>query len=226
MPATAVLAGLLLIVSFSMSHSVVEVEGTDWVEPVLLWISVCMPTGMGKSSLCKFLRKIVFEAQKQCREHEDDPTTSWLMDDQSFEKMGDIMHKNHWKLLGLYDELPMFLSQVNIFRGRGLSDSHELAVFLQLYGADPWVRRTGEIYALTTPYFILTHKCLLHSIIICTDIVWFHNSTYSRCVTLIYTMVFVAILSHGSHLHLYYSFWGSELRNGPHWPDCRRLHTA
>ena len=36
MPALAVLAGLLLIVSFSLSHSVVEVEGTDWVEPVLL----------------------------------------------------------------------------------------------------------------------------------------------------------------------------------------------
>ena len=58
--------------------------------------------------------------------------------------MGDLMFNNHGKLLGLYDELPMFLSQVNIFRGRGLSDSHELAVFLQLYGAEKWVRRTGE----------------------------------------------------------------------------------
>ena len=148
MPATAVLAGLLLIVSFSMSHSVVELEGTDWVEPVLLWISVCMPTGTGKSSLCKFLRTLVVEAEKLCRDHEDAFTMSWMMDDQSFEKMGDIMHKNHWKLLGLYDELSMFLSQVNIFRGRGLSDSHELAVFLQLYGADRWVRQTGKVYEL------------------------------------------------------------------------------
>ena len=117
----AVLAGLLLIVSFSMSHSVVELEGTDWVEPVLLWISVCMPTGMGKSSLCKFLRKLVVEAEKLCRDHEDAFTRSWMMDDQSFEKMGDIMHKNHWKLLGLYDEL--FVTGQH-FRGRGLSDSH------------------------------------------------------------------------------------------------------
>ena len=54
-----------------------------------------------------------------------------------------LMNANHWKLLGLYDELPMFLSQVNVFRGRGLSDSHELAVFLQLYGAEQWIRRTG-----------------------------------------------------------------------------------
>ena len=114
MPVAAVLVGLLLIVSFTMSHSVVEVEGTDWVEPVLLWISVCMPTGTGKSSLCKFLRKLIMEAEKLCGDHEDD-SISWMMDNQSFKKMGDIMHKNYWKLLGLYDELSMLLSQVNIF---------------------------------------------------------------------------------------------------------------
>ena len=72
MPPTSVLAGLLMILRFCMSHSVTEVEKTDWIEPVLLWVSICMPT--------------------------------------------------------------MFLSQVNIFGGRGISDSHELAVFLQLYG--------------------------------------------------------------------------------------------
>ena len=101
-----------------------------------------MPTGMGKSSLCKLLRKLMGEARRQCGL--DNSVSSWLMDDQSFEKMGDLMYKNHWKLLGLYDELSMFLSQVNVFRGRGVSDSHELAVFLQLYGSDPWVRRTGK----------------------------------------------------------------------------------
>ena len=56
-------------------------------------------------------------------------SVSWLLDDQSFEKMGDLMHQNHWKLLQLYD-----------VKGRGLSVSHGLAI---LYGGDPWVRRTG-----------------------------------------------------------------------------------
>lgn len=46
-----------------MSHSVVQVEDTDWAEPVLLWLSICMPTGMGKSSLCRLLKKIVRDAQ-------------------------------------------------------------------------------------------------------------------------------------------------------------------
>ena len=54
---------------------------------------------------------------------------SWMLNDQSFEKMGSLMADNHGKLLDLYDELAMFLSQINIFRGRGLSDSHELALF-------------------------------------------------------------------------------------------------
>ena len=119
MPATAFLAGLLII-SYAMSRSVVEVQGTDWMEPVLLWISICMPTGSGKSSFCKLLKKMVKDARSQCG-LDDGPL--WMMDDQSFEKMGELMEEKHWKLLGLYDKLPMFLSQVNICRGRALVDS-------------------------------------------------------------------------------------------------------
>lgn len=55
------------------------------------------------------------------------------------------MAENHSKLLGLYDELSTFLIQTNICRGRGVADSHEVAIFLQLYGADPWIRRTGKM---------------------------------------------------------------------------------
>lgn len=126
-----------------MSHSVVQVEGTDWAEPVLLWMSICMQTGMGKSSLCKFLRKLVENARSQCGLSETDP--SWLLDDQSFEKMGESMSLNHSKLLGLYDELSTFLTQINVCRGRGMAESHEVSLFLQLYGADPWTRRTGNL---------------------------------------------------------------------------------
>lgn len=148
MPPLAVLAGLLVVVGFCMSHSVVVQEGTDWVEPVLVWMAVCMPTGAGKSSLCKFLRNLIDRAHQQCGL--DESAADWLLDDQSFEKMGESMQENHWKLLGLFDELSMFLTQINISKGRGLSDSHELAVFLQLYGGDPWKRRTGmySIYSI------------------------------------------------------------------------------
>ena len=83
---TAVLAGLVFITSYSMSHSVVEVEGTD---------------------LCKYLRKLVRETWLQCGQEE---APFWMLDDWSFEKLGELMQENHWKLLGLYDELPMFLS--------------------------------------------------------------------------------------------------------------------
>lgn len=139
MPATAVLLGLLVIVSFTMSHSAIEVEGTEWIEPVLLWISVCMPTGSGKTSLCKYLKQLVEDTHDNIGL--DAP--SWFLDDQSFEKT--LMHDNHSKLLGLYDELTMFLAQMNVFRGKGVTDSHELAVFLQLHGANSWVRKTGNV---------------------------------------------------------------------------------
>ena len=76
-----------------MSHSIVEVSDSNWVEPVLVRMAICMPTGMGKSSLCKFLRNLVRQARNKCGL--DDTTSSWLMDDQSFEKMGDLMHKNN-----------------------------------------------------------------------------------------------------------------------------------
>lgn len=141
MPATAVLAGLLFIISFSMSHSVVKVEGTDWVEPVLVWLAICMPTGCGKSALCKYLRKLVNQAKDNCNQDKAD----WMLDDQSFEKLGELMENNNGKLLGLYDELPMFLSQINVCIGRALADSQQVSI---LYGGDRWMRRTGkmEIY--------------------------------------------------------------------------------
>ena len=116
MPPVAVLAGLLLILSFAMSHSIVQVEGTYWMEPVLLWIAVCMPTGSGKTALCKFLKSLVEKARQECHLIENDP--SWCLDDQSFEKLGALMSDNHSKLLGLYDELAMFLSQINVFRSK------------------------------------------------------------------------------------------------------------
>ena len=53
-------------------------------------------------------------------------------------KMGALMSENSGQLLRLYDELSTFLAQINLYRGRGLSDSHELAIFLQLYNGHQW----------------------------------------------------------------------------------------
>ena len=167
MPPVAVLAGLLMIISFSMSHScvVVEgtdwlvVEGTDWLEPVMLWIAICMPTGSGKSSLCKFQKKLVDTARVRCGLDESAP--SWYLDDQSFEKMGAIMNENHCKLLGLYDEIAMPCHvplQINVFRGCGLADLHELSLFLQLYGGNSWVRKTGTISLMFAYSYVLEQR--------------------------------------------------------------------
>lgn len=129
LPPTAVLYGFIIIMSFAMSHSVVEASETDWVEPVLVWIAICMPTGSGKSSrLTEETREI----------GGNDSSPAWLADDQSLEKEGALISENNGRLLGLYDELAMFFSQMNFFHRKNITDSCELSIFLQLFGAKSW----------------------------------------------------------------------------------------
>jgi hypothetical protein len=149
MPPEAVLSGIMSSVAFFLSHSVVQVEKTDWTEPVLLWVSVGMPTGSGKSPLFKYLLNIFRETRKKCGLGAAKP--GWLLEDATFEKMGDLMYSNHGKLMGLYDELSTFLTQINLYRGKGLSESHDLALFLQLYNGTPWIRRTGNYNMFVIP---------------------------------------------------------------------------
>jgi hypothetical protein len=73
MPATAVLCGLLILVSFFLAHSVVEVPGTDWVEPVILRVSVGMPMGSGKSSLFNYLLGLLHKVRAECNRKENYP---------------------------------------------------------------------------------------------------------------------------------------------------------
>ncbi len=141
MPPTAVLGGLLIDVAFAVSHATVNVPGTEWAEPVVLWMSIGMPTGSGKSPLFKYLLSVLRKARSRCNLNEMDP--AWQLEEATFEKMGAMMAENHSKLLGLYDELSTFLTRINLYKARGLSDSHDLALFLQLYNGHPWTRKTG-----------------------------------------------------------------------------------
>ena len=73
MPPVGVLAGIISVVAFFLSHSVVEVVNTDRVEPVLLWISVGMATGSGKSPLYKYLLDLIQMTCRQCGLDETKP---------------------------------------------------------------------------------------------------------------------------------------------------------
>ena len=150
MPPTAVLSGLLILTSFFVSHGTVSIPETDWVEPIILWISIGMPTGSGKSPLYKFLLDLVrttktkVELTKDHVSKKDKKGHSWLLEEATFEKMGIMMHENYCKLLGLYDELSSFLTQTNLCNSKGLSESHHLNQFLQIYNGLPWNKRTGK----------------------------------------------------------------------------------
>lgn len=120
----------------------IKVPSTEWVETSLLWITICMPTGSGKTPLHGFLNSLIEKVRACSGVGNSDP--SWRVDDASFEKLGAMMAENNSKLLGLYDELSTFLTQINIYRGKGIADSHDLSTFLSLYNAKSWNRDTGN----------------------------------------------------------------------------------
>lgn len=91
---------------------------------------------------CKYLLNILRKTRAKLELDESSPP--WLLEEATFEKMWAMMAENYSKLLGLYDELSSFLTQVNLYKSRGLSDSHDLDLFLQLYNGDPWSRKTGK----------------------------------------------------------------------------------
>jgi len=140
-PPTAVLGGLVIITSYMASPAVVMVPGTNWSEPALVWLCINMPTGSTKSALYQYLHGIITQVRTACGYASRDP--AWLLGDASCEKMGDLMAANGGRLLGLYDELSTFLTQLNLYRGKGLTLTHELAVFLQLFNGHSWTRTTG-----------------------------------------------------------------------------------
>ena len=98
-PPTAVIGGVMSLISYCLSHGVIEVPGTEWVEPSLLWLSICMPTGSGKTPLFSFLTSLLKKVQQKCNDISIQQESIWLLDEASFEKMGAIMSVNQCKLL-------------------------------------------------------------------------------------------------------------------------------
>ena len=103
-----------------------------------------MSTGCGKSSIFKYLLRILTLTRKKLKVLDSEP--SWHLDEATFEKMGALMNENGGKLLGIYDEMTTFLTQINLYKSKGHTDSHDVAMFLQLYNGHPWSRKTGKIY--------------------------------------------------------------------------------
>ena len=61
----AILSGLLILTSFVLSPAVVLVPGTNWEEPVLIWLTISMPTGSRKTTIYQFLRRMLQDIRKQ-----------------------------------------------------------------------------------------------------------------------------------------------------------------
>lgn len=71
----------------------------------------------------------------------------WTVEDSSFEKMGVLMANNDGRLLRLYDELSLFLTQINLYGSKGISDSHDTSTFLTLYNGHSWTHLQHIMYS-------------------------------------------------------------------------------
>ena len=78
------------------------------------------------------------EARSQCGQSDAD--LARLLDDQSLKKWEILCASTTLNFLGsTMSSPPSWLS----CRGRGVVESHEVSLFLQLHGTDAWIRRTG-----------------------------------------------------------------------------------
>ena len=94
LPPTAVLSGYIILGSSVLSPAVIKVPSTDWIEPALVWLTVAMPTGSGKSTLFRHLYSILQDVRSMCDLSDRDP--SWTFDDASFEKNGCLNEGKLW----------------------------------------------------------------------------------------------------------------------------------
>ena len=79
MAPTAVISGLTSIMSFMLAPSTVFVDGTEWSEPVIVWISIGMPTGSGKSALFNYFLGLLRDVRKKCNRKDIHP--AWTVEE-------------------------------------------------------------------------------------------------------------------------------------------------
>ena len=122
-PPVAVLSGLLILTSYVISPAVIIVPDTNWREAALIWLSINMPTGSTKSSLCHHLDCVLQQIRRKSGCSASHP--AWLLGDATCEKMAE----NGGRLSGLYDELT-FLTQLNLHRGTQLQNSWFTGIYV------------------------------------------------------------------------------------------------
>ena len=84
------------------------------------------------------------------------------------------MSENGGRLLGMVDELSSVLTNIKLYSRRSLTDSHELAVFLELYNSNPWTKSRGTaklmLLACSINFWLVGWLVLLLFFLLDTDL--------------------------------------------------------
>ncbi|XP_078364593.1 uncharacterized protein LOC144649007 [Oculina patagonica] len=139
---TTVLFGLLTLISFTLGHASINVNGFG-EEPIILWMAIVMPTGGCKSVFHQFLYKIMDKVKTRTAARGLKPKT-FLLPDCPWEKMGEILANSGGRCLGLFDEFLFFFLSMNLYSAEKtrVSDSKKHQDFLQMYKGKPKTRET------------------------------------------------------------------------------------
>jgi len=127
---------------YAMAHSDAEIEGKDWIEPIMCWKIIVAPSGTKKSAGFKFARKIVNFACEKLRKEGFDVSTNNFQDG-TIEKIGDIMAKHHGKISLLRDEISsVILMLAGAKNNKDSCDAAATPFLLERYDAECWVHQT------------------------------------------------------------------------------------
>ena len=140
---------MLIPVQYSMGHSQIELEDSDFQEPTILWLISHMPSGTRKSKLYKFISKLMLEAYKnksetldQSNSHNDSNTSShskFNINQATFEVIGQDMAITNNIGMWFFDEGRSFFSQVKMYNN---GTSRNEAALLSLYDGGEWNHKT------------------------------------------------------------------------------------
>ena len=99
----------------------------SWTEPSILWLIVAAKKGEKKTAALRIIRKPIEQLETTLREQwaseesETKPKTppQLLVDNFSFEELHAVMKRNNNQILGFFDEMSSFYSQLDLFKHSG-----------------------------------------------------------------------------------------------------------
>ena len=114
-PHLGIILAIIINLEYFMSFSEVQLEHSDWKEPILAWIMMFMGSGTRKSAIYSFIEDVLYNKTmniiRQNKEQKQGDS-EFLLHETTFEKLGSLLEENNGRKLWVFDEARHFWSQI------------------------------------------------------------------------------------------------------------------